>query len=506
MGNIVAQFQDRFGGSLGELLPRIAGAVLLFVVGWIVALMVSAIIRSILSRISIDNKLATWVTPKAKALDIETIIAKAVFYIIMLFVVMGVFVSLGLNQVSEPINHLLIQIFEFLPRLIGAVVLVLIAWVIATVVKTVLSGILDSTSLDEKLAEKAGLKDGDSMSVSKNIADIAFGLIFLLFLPAILGALGMNGMLAPIQSMLDKFLSFLPNVLTAAVILLVGCFVAKIVQKIVTNLLAAAGINKVSDKVGLGGALGKQQISDILGMIVYVFIVIPIAIAALDALQLQSLTEPAANMLNILMGAIPSIFSAGVILIISYVIGRMVATLITSALRGIGFDNLPRVLGSTSEPKEGKKTPSDLAGYLALTYIMVFATLEACGQLGFAMLSDLLSQFVAFGSNLLLGVVTMVVGIYVANLVAKIINNTGVQRASFLASCARVIILILVGSMALHQIGIAGEIVNMTFGLLLGAIAVAIALAFGLGCREIAARELDSLITKIKSDASDKTS
>ena len=182
MENIIEQVK----GSVGEFLPKIAGALLVLIVGWIIALVVSAIVRSVLRRISLDNKLANWVSPKSKNIDLEAVIAKIVFYVIMLFVVMGVFVSLGLTQMTEPINHLLIQVFDFLPRFIGAVVLILVAWVIATVVRSILNGILDSTSLDEKLADKAGLKDGDSMSVSKNISEIAFWLVFVLFLPAIL--------------------------------------------------------------------------------------------------------------------------------------------------------------------------------------------------------------------------------------------------------------------------------------------------------------------------------
>ena len=497
---------EQIKGSIGEFLPKLAGALLVLVLGWIIALLVSAIVRGILRRMSLDNKLANWVTPKAKRIDLEAFVAKIVFYTIMLFVVMGVFVSLGLTQMTEPINHLLIQVFEFLPRFIGAVILILVAWVIATVIKTILNGILDSTSLDDKLADKAGFKDGDSMSVSKNIAEIAFWLVFVLFLPAILGTLGTSGVLVPIQSMLNKFLSFLPNLISATVILIIGWFIARIVQKIVSNLLSAAGINNLSEKIGLSSALGKQKLSDVLGMVVYVFILIPIAVAALDALQLRSLTQPAANMLNTILGALPSIFSASVILIISYMIARMISALVTNALRGVGFDNLPRVLGFKVEAKEGQKTLSDIAGLFALIYIMIFAVLEACGQVGFDMLAGLLTEFIAFGSNVLLGALTIAIGLYVANLVANIIGNSGIQNSGFIATCARVIILILAGSMALHQIGIAGEIVNMTFGLLLGALCVAVALAFGLGCRDIAARELDGLITKLRSDSDKEAS
>ncbi len=68
-----------------------------------------------------------------------------------------------------------------------------------------------------------------SIPISKSLGDIAYWLVFLIFLPGILGALNLGGLLEPIQGMLNKILDFLPNILTAAIIVLVGWFVAKIV-------------------------------------------------------------------------------------------------------------------------------------------------------------------------------------------------------------------------------------------------------------------------------------
>ena len=73
-------------------------------------------------------------------------------------------------------------------------------------------------------------------------------------------------------------------------------------------------------------------------------------------------------------------------------------------------------------------------------------------------------------------------------------QESKITRAELLSHTARVSILILSGAMALRQMGLAGEIINLAFGLLLGAIAVAIALAFGLGGRDIAAREIGRLV------------
>ncbi len=494
METILQQLTESAGGYL----PKIIGAIVILIVGWIVALGVSAIVRRLLKKTSLDNKIAKSISVKSDSIEIENVLAKIVYYLIMLFVAMAVFVVLGLTQVIDPINNLLAQVLEFLPRFVGAGILVLVAWVIAAITKAVLSRALDSIKLDENLAKKANLSAADGICLSNNIAEVAYWLIFLLFLPAILGALGMRGILIPFQSLLNKFLLFVPHLLSAAIILLIGWFAARIVQKIVTSLLAATGVDKFADKIGLSKALGKQKISDVLGLLTYVIILIPIAIAALETLQLESLTRPASNMLNSLLEAGPAIFSATIILVISYVLARFVASFVTGVLGGVGFDNLPRLLGMKSNGKDRQKNPSELVGYLVIVYIMLFATLEACAQLHFDSLGELVVRFILFSTNILLAAVTVGVGLYIANLVANIIKDSGIQKSQLLSSIGRVLILILATSMALHQVGIAEEIVNLTFALLLGAVAVAVALSFGLGCRDIAARELDGWINNFK--------
>ncbi|MFM2080110.1 MAG: hypothetical protein RLZZ219_792, partial [Cyanobacteriota bacterium] len=81
------------------------------------------------------------------------------------------------------------------------------------------------------------------------------------------------------------------------------------------------------------------------------------------------------------------------------------------------------------------------------------------------------------------------VGLYLANLAAGLLRSSGSQQGALLAQICRVAIVAFSGAMALQQIGVAPSIVNLAFGLLLGAIAVAAALAFGLGGRDVAAEQ-----------------
>jgi hypothetical protein len=122
--------------------------------------------------------------------------------------------------------------------------------------------------------------------------------------------------------------------------------------------------------------------------------------------------------------------------------------------------------------------------------------------LGFAALAVLVTQFIAFAAQVILGLIIFAIGLYLSNLAAKVIQASKAAQAGLLAMAARVSILVLAGAMALRQMGLANDIINMAFGLLLGAIAVAVALAFGLGGRDIAARKLEGWTESIESDQS----
>lgn len=134
-----------------------------------------------------------------------------------------------------------------------------------------------------------------------------------------------------------------------------------------------------------------------------------------------------------------------------------------------------------------------------LVAIMLFATIEALGLLLFARVADMVSSFTVFAGRVLLGLVIFALGLYLANLASRTVEASGAAQAGLLALTGRVSILMLAGAMALRQMGLANETINLAFGLLLGAIGVALALAFGLGGREMATRELEEWLQSVKS-------
>jgi hypothetical protein len=497
-------FLEQMAQLAGGYVPNLIAALAILVVGWLVALILSAIVRGVLRRTTLDDRLARWVMGEeaARGIEVERQIGRGVYYLIMLFVLIAFFQTLGLTIITEPLNRLLIQVFQYAPRLLGAGLLLLIAWIVASALKLVISRVLSAAKIDERLGSGAGLEEEKRVPLAQTIGNAVYWLVFLLFLPAVLGALELQGLLEPVQGMINQILGFLPNIFAAGLILAVGWLVARIVQQIVTNLLAAVGADRLSERVGLAPVLGEQKLSGLLGLVVYVLVLIPVLIAALNALALEAITQPASNMLNVILEALPAIFAATLVLVIAYVVGRVVAGLITSLLTGVGFNAILARLGLGKEPSEGERTPSEIVGYLVLVAIMLFAAIEASRLLGFVLLADLVAQFTAFAGQVILGLIIFAIGLYLANLAARTVQASGAAQAGLLALAARVSIMVLAGAMALRQMGLANEIINLAFGLLLGAIAVALALAFGLGGREIAAREVEHWLQSIKSERS----
>jgi hypothetical protein len=278
--------------------------------------------------------------------------------------------------------------------------------------------------------------------------------------------------------------------------------VARIVRGIVTNFLTAVGADQVGQRVGLTNILGGRGLSAAVGLIVYVLILVPVLIGALDALSLEAITRPTSNMLNTILETLPNIFAASLILLVAYISGKLVETLVANLLSGIGFDAILVRLGVGGASAPERRTPSEVVGYLVFVAIMLVAATEAARQLGFLVLADLITRFMVFAGEVILGLVILAIGLYLANVAASVIETSGAAQARLLAIAARISIIVLAGAMALRQMGVASDIINLAFGLLLGAIAVAVALAVGLGGRDIAARELNEIVESIKTKRS----
>ena len=232
-------------------------------------------------------------------------VSTAVYWLILAFTLVAFLNALHLESVSTPLNLFLQQILSYVPRLGSAALLLGVAWIIATLVKTLVTSGLSRFNLDDKLKQHTGDVGGESpIVVSETLGNALYWFVFLFFLPLVLNALDLP--LAPVQNLLDQILSALPKILTAILIGAIGWLVARIVKGITTNLLAAVGTDQLGARMGFNRSAGGMSLSTLLGTVVYVLVLIPTAIAALNALDIAAISTPAVAMLNQVMTTDPA--------------------------------------------------------------------------------------------------------------------------------------------------------------------------------------------------------
>ena len=466
----------------------ILAAIVILLVGWIIALIVAAGVKKLLQKLNTNHRLSSATGHKP---NIENLLSKLVFWFVIILAVVGALNVLNISGVSDPFSNMVSRVLAFIPNLLAAVAVGFIGWILAGLVKAGLTNVLARTEMDEKLSNEVGVG-----SLSSNIGEIFYWLVLLLFLPIVLSILGLTGLLIPVQNMVNEAVAYLPNLFIAGVIIFVGYILAKIVRGIVEGLSNSLGLQTQAEKIGL---FKNSNVSKFLGSFVFAIIIITALIVAFEALGIEAISQPATAMLNQIMYAIPQIIAAGLILIVAYVVSRFVGRLVAELVSGAGVDEIPMKLDV--QRFLGQTRVSDIIGCLIVFFTMLFAVSEAADRLGLEQISVLIAMFIQFGASILLGAVILVVGFWLANVVANVIQRGEYNSSRWLGNLVRILIMGLVIAMGLRAMGIADSIVNLAFGLTLGSVAVAFALAFGLGGRQPAERLLSDLLDKAKTEA-----
>src|SRR6478672_11553508 len=132
------------GIALGENLPRILGAIVILIIGWIVAVAVRGGIRRLMAVARVNTRIAQTTEQK---LDLESGVSAGAFWLIILITLIGVFNSLDLTLASGPFEVLVKEIAAYLPRVVAGTLLVLVAWLVAVALRAIVNRVLDASGL-----------------------------------------------------------------------------------------------------------------------------------------------------------------------------------------------------------------------------------------------------------------------------------------------------------------------------------------------------------------------
>lgn len=290
-----------------------------------------------------------------------------------------------------------------LPDVVVALLVLVLALFSAWLVKTLTVKLLKVIGLERGMS-KAGIEQKNVAKAINFLGRLVHLVVFLLFLPGIFEKLGLNNIATPIVQMMNSFMVYLPSIIGAIIIAMVGMFIAKLIKEVLRPLLNKTKLNTWVEKAGIDTK--KVDVANILVTIVYVAISVFFIVEALNTLNLQILT----NIGGQIIAYLPFAISAAVVMLLAYLLGSWV---------------------------EG-----------------------------------------------------------------ALIKNFSASKAT--ALIAKVAIIVVGIFMTLYQLGIASNLVNAAFIIVLGAFGVAFAIAFGMGGREFAQHTMKKFEQKLDDRAREK--
>lgn len=367
------------------------------------------------------------------------------------------------------------------PVLVALIILV-IGLIIAKFIKKFVTKALSNVS-----ALQRQNSDGTVTDLATPIASLVYFVVVLFVLIAVLGAMGLTDVLEPLKNMANQFLGYIPNILGAGIVGYVGWILAKMISELV-----GVALNKADEQLAVRTGSSEFKVSKLGSAFVFAAILLPIVVAALGILDIEAISVPATAMIHQLMAAIPNIIAAAIILLVTWFVVRFVVVILTGLLNGMNIDSMPQRLGMQGM-FSNTFTPTKLICNTIVFFAMLAASTAAIEKLNIEVLSTIMAKVLEFGGGILVGGVILVIGNFLSSIAYRHLSPS----SQGLANIARLAILGLVLAMGLRAMGLADNIVNMAFGFTLAAVAVAAALAFGLGGRDAAKRVADRWASKL---------
>lgn len=390
------------------------------------------------------------------------------------------------------------------PKVALAILILVVAHFAAKAVKWAIAKGVDRIPFLSRRDAASGGGAKPAVDVGERIGEVGYWVVWLLGLIAALNQLDQDAIAQPLNNMVDGFVRYVPQVVGAALIFFIGFVLATVARRMVEAAAQAAELDRRLVDAGLTHMPRGPGLARLLGILVFTLIIIPVSIQALDTLAIDAISRPATAMLNEILSTIPRVLGSALIVFIAYMVARWVAMLTEEGLRSIGFDDIINSIAQAEpirmgvekmDPTPGVDTldlkafpPSRLIGLAVLIGIVLFASVEAARLLGFGAMAQMLTEVLSLATRVLFGAVIIALGVLLANILAAATSKGDGASAEIMSVFVRWGIIALSAAVGLRFMGLANDIIALAFGLILGSVAVAVAIAFGIGGRDAAKR------------------
>lgn len=374
--------------------------------------------------------------------------------------------------------------------LVQFIVYLALAFLVAALAQIIVVGLLKLLKLDKKF-DKWGINEGRVGTSLSLIGKLVFLVVFLLFLPPALNALGLSSVAGPLSGIASSIVSYLPNLLGAGILLYVGILLAMIIGQLLAVLLSKTKIDNIITRNENKKAV---LLSDVIVKIVVSVIILITVVQALTVLNIDAISIPALQIINAIFSAVPSIILAAVVICVGLLVANIACGLLSNLLVAVNLDGIAtKVLPSL------KVSATKIAVNIVKTMIIIFVVAQGVEVLGLAILSAIVASIVAYIPLVVKSAVIAAVAFIGASLLENLIVKSN-EKAAGVAKIVKIAVYVLAGFMILSQLEIASAIIDTAFVVTLGAVAVAFALAFGLGGKDFAKKTLDKVDEKIEDE------
>ena len=396
----------------------------------------------------------------------------------------------------DTLKNFLNSLLNRVPDVIFAILLLVVAFIAAKIAQKLVTKLLGFIKGD-KITEKTGMKQESIDSAKAFVAKLVYFIVFLLFLPGVLDKLGMNSVSAPIENLANTFLNFIPKLIAAGIIVVVGFFIAKILKDLLLPLVKATKVDKLQEKTGVQ-ATEKTTFSNIIVNVIYGLVILFVVTAALEQLGIAAISNPASQIVSAIFAIIPNILGAIVIIAVGIFIAGLVAGLLENLLAGVGADTLvEKVTGTPSKKLVLSKVISQAVKYILVVIFLV----QGVNVLELPVLTEIGAIVLGYVPAAVSAILIIAIGIFAGNTAESAISKK-FPEAKGGALIAKIAIYVVTGFLCLSQLGVATVIVESTFIFIIAAVCVAFAIAFGIGGRTFAANTLEKVEKKINDNES----
>jgi len=215
-------------------------------------------------------------------------------------------------------------------------------------------------------------------------------------------------------------------------------------------------------------------------------------------------TDPVRAMLIRVWGYIPTIAGALLILVIGWLIAKFAEVIVVKILKISKLDIAAEKGGIARVLAQGdvRFSLSEIVGMLIYWVVILITVVTMLSALNLREAANLLARLVEYVPNVVAAVFVIVLGSFLANILGTVVKtasaNAGIANGKFLGQVTQIILVVFAIAIAIEQLKIATELIGMALYIILASIGIAIGLAFGLGCKDIAGKAMQNFLDKMK--------